>query len=159
MNNSNIKDIYTSFKYVLSGCRTLYDSLFFAQYYIKANPECTSLINGMIHGKNYEKIYDFRNMMNILNILDKFKTRNEIDEYINNNLRDNYDYAQMNALLRLGRTKMYNKENKEEENTNSIITLHTHTNDNLINLINPDKEDDGISNILSSSTVFDSFNN
>ena len=28
--------------------------------FIKINPECKNLINGMIHGKHYEKISDFR---------------------------------------------------------------------------------------------------
>jgi len=62
-------EIYTKFKHILSGCRTIYDALYFAQYYIKNNPEYKSLINGMIHGKHYEKITDFRTISNILNIL------------------------------------------------------------------------------------------
>lgn len=136
MNNNNLKEIYIRYKNILSGCRTLYDALYFAQYFIKINPDCKILINGMIHGKHYEKVNDFRSIANTLNILNEFKTRNEIDEYINTNIKDNYDYAQINALIRIGRTKTYN--NNNNNNMHELLTLHKDINTNLDNLLNTD---------------------
>lgn len=116
----NYKDIYEKFSNVLSGCRTIYDALFFAQYYIKNNPEYSQLINSMIHGKHYEKITDFRTMANILKTLNNFETRNEIDTFINTSIKDNLDYSQLNALLRLGKNKTYIKQNIQ--NDTSIVS-------------------------------------
>ena len=129
-------EIYTKFKHILSGCRTIYDALYFAQFYIKNNPEYKSLINGMIHGKHYEKITDFRSIANILNILNNFESRNDIDSYINTNInKDNFDYAQINALLRLGKTKTYTQ-NKPEVISNNISILSSNINKNINELIN-----------------------
>ena len=129
-------EIYTKFKHILSGCRTIYDALYFAQFYIKNNPEYKSLINGMIHGKHYEKITDFRSIANILNILNNFETRNDIDNYINSNInKDNFDYAQINALLRLGKTKTYIQVKQKEVSTN-ISILSDNIDKNISELIN-----------------------
>ncbi len=134
---NNLKDVYIKFSNVLSGCRTLYDALFFAQFYIKNNPEYKSLINGMIHGKHYEKITDFRSIANILNILNNFETRNDIDNYINTNIsKDNFDYSQINALLRLGKVKTYSQKNIVEEKSNNISILSNNVNKHITNLIN-----------------------
>ncbi len=137
-NNNNFKDIYIRFKNVLSGCRTIYDALYFAQYFIKLNPECKNLINGMIHGKQYEKISDLRTIAHILSTLNEIKTRNEIDEYINTNIKDNFDYAQINSFIRLGRTKTYNKPNDTEKidsKSDEIFKLDMSTNNNLSGLM------------------------
>ena len=100
MNNNELKQIFFKFKNILSGCRTIYDSLYFAQDIINKHPESKFLINGMIHGKIYDKILDFRTVAQTLNILNEFESRNEINEYINNNLKDNYDYIQIDAFMR-----------------------------------------------------------
>jgi len=131
INNRNLKNIYIKFSNVLSGCRTIYDALFFAQFYIKNNPECKSMINGMIHGKHYEKVIDFRSVANILKILNDFETRNDIDNYIDENInKDNFDYSQLNSLLRLGRTKTYIKQNNSD-----MSEVTENINKNLVNLI------------------------
>jgi hypothetical protein len=132
--NNNLKHIYIRYKNVLSGCRTIYDALYFAQYFIKLNPECKNLINGMIHGKQYEKISDLRTIAHILSTLNDLKTRNKIDEYINLNIKDNFDYAQINSFIRLGRTKSYDKSN-DIEKIDEIFKLDINTNNNLIDLI------------------------
>ena len=133
-NNNNLKDIYIRYKNVLSGCRTIYDALYFAQHFIKINPECKNLINGMIHGKQYEKISDLRSIAQILSTINEMKTRNDIDEYINTNIKDNFDYAQINSFIRLGRTKTYDKP-IENEKTDEIFKLDMNTNNNLNDLM------------------------
>lgn len=135
MDNNNLKNIYIRYKNILSGCRTIYDSLYFAQYFIKINPECKNLINGMIHGKYYEKVLDFRTIANTLNILNEFNTRNEIDEYINNNIKDNFDFIQINALIRLGR----NKNISNNITNNKIFKFDKNIDNNLNSLLNINK--------------------
>ena len=144
--NDNLKDIYIRYKNVLSGCRTIYDALYFAQYFIKLNPECKNLINGMIHGKQYEKISDLRTIAHILSTLNELKTRNEIDEYINLNIKDNFDYAQINSFIRLGRTKSYEKlnENEKQNETDEIFKLDMSTNNNLNELISNNISDNNL---------------
>lgn len=159
-NNNNYKDIYLKFSNVLSGCRTLYDALYFAQYYIKNNPEHKSLINSMIHGKHYEKITDFRTMANILKMLNNFQTRNEIDTYINTSInKDNLDYSQLNSLLRLGKNKTYIKQNNND--INDLNILSENINKNLINLIdkksNENSEDTNNSDIYNNIEIIEKF--
>ena len=115
MNNNELKQIFLKFKNILSGCRTIYDSLYFAQDIINKHPETKFLINGMIHGKIYDKVLDFRTVAQTLNILNEFESRNEINEYINNNLKDNYDYIQIDAFMR---TLKYKKNISINDNDN-----------------------------------------
>ena len=79
-----MNEIYIRYKHILSGCRTIYDALYFAQYIIKEYPESKKLINGMIHGKTYEKILDFRKVVQTINILNELKLQKDVNEYINN---------------------------------------------------------------------------
>lgn len=139
MEDNNCKDIYLKFSNVLSGCRTIYDALYFAQYYIKTNPEHKILINSMIQGKHYEKITDFRTIANILKMLNNFQTRNEIDAYINISInKDNLDYSQLNSLLRLGKNKTYIKQTNNE----GINIVTENINKNLVCLINKNMTED-----------------
>jgi hypothetical protein len=103
--DDNLIDIYTKFKHILSGCRTIYDSLYFAQDIIQKNPQYKTFINNMIHGKTYEKILDFRKVAQTLNILNEFKLQNEVNEYINNNIKENYDVIQVGTFMRIGKNK------------------------------------------------------
>jgi hypothetical protein len=139
LKNNDLKNIYLRYKNILSGCRTIYDSLYFAQYFIKINPECKNLINGMIHGKYYEKVFDFRSMSNTLNILNECGTRNEVDEYINNNIKDNFDYIQINALIRLGRNKRISNNISNNVLNNKIFKFDKNIDNNLNSLLNINK--------------------
>ena len=94
----HIDEIYLRFKNILSGCRTIYDALYFAKYIISKYPESVKLINGMIHNKSYDKILDYRTIINTLKILDKFDSRQEINDYIEKKERefDSYDPEYVN---------------------------------------------------------------
>ena len=59
----------------------------------------------MIHGKQYERVLDLRTIAQTLNILNEFNSRNEIDTYINENLKNNIDIVQLNAMMRVGKMK------------------------------------------------------
>lgn len=109
----NIRDkkmynAYIKYKNILSGCRTIYDAMYFSQDIIKQYPNLKNLINGMIHGKQYERVLDLRTVAHTLNILNEFNSRNEIDTYINDNLKNNIDIVQLNALMRVGKLKQSN---------------------------------------------------
>jgi hypothetical protein len=138
MNNNELKQIFFKFKNILSGCRTIYDSLYFAQDIINKHPESKFLINGMIHGKIYDKILDFRTVAQTLNILNEFDSRDEINEYINNNLKENYDYIQIDAFMRtlkykknisINDNKIYKFQNNNFVNSNNFITNINNTPD------------------------------
>jgi hypothetical protein len=106
----NIRDkkmynAYIKYKNILSGCRTIYDAMYFSQDIIKQYPNLKNLINGMIHGKQYERVLDLRTIAHTLNILNDLNSRNEIDTYINDNLKNNIDIVQLNALMRVGKLK------------------------------------------------------
>lgn len=96
---------YIKYKNILSGCRTIHDALYFSQEIIKEYPNLKNLINGMIHGKQYERVLDLRTIAQTLNILNEFNSRNEIDTYINENLKNNIDIVQLNAMMRVGKMK------------------------------------------------------
>jgi len=100
-----MNEIYIRYKHILSGCRTIYDALYFAQYIIKEYPESKKLINGMIHGRTYDKILDFRTMVNTLNLLENMETKQDINDYINKNIKENYDFIQTNAMMRISKNK------------------------------------------------------
>jgi hypothetical protein len=144
--DAELKKIYNQYKYILSGCRTIYDSLYFAQDIINKNPKYKNFINGMIHGKTYEKIFDFRSIAHTLNTLNELPTQNDINEYINNNLKDNYDIIQIGTFMRIGKNKnlltcdIPNNDSKIYK-LNNIID--THCNNNPINE-NIDDSDDNI---------------
>jgi len=132
MDNNNLKHIYIKYKNILSGCRTIYDSLYFAQDIINKYPESKHLINGMIHGKSYEKILDFRTVAQTLNILNEYDSRNDINEYINNNLKNNYDIIQIGSLMKIGKHKKLFTElddNKIYKLNNEFSNYKNKTND------------------------------
>jgi hypothetical protein len=156
MNNNELKQIFFKFKNILSGCRTIYDSLYFAQDIINKHPESKFLINGMIHGKIYDKILDFRTVAQTLNILNEFESRNDINEYINNNLKDNFDYIQIDAFMRTLKykknisnidndndNKTYKFQNNNFVNSNNFITDAGNTHDLIAsnNNVNVDNDD------------------
>jgi len=118
MNNfDNNFEIYNVFKNILSGCKTMVDAFYFAEKIIKNNPDLHDFILGMIHNKKYDKSYDIRSMAHTLNQLNLLENRKEIDEFINNNIKNYVDIIQLNSFLRLSKTKQYelneNPENKK----------------------------------------------
>jgi hypothetical protein len=157
--DAELKQIYYQYKSILSGCRTIYDSLYFAQDIINKNPKYKNFINGMIHGKTYEKILDFRSVAHTLNTLNELPTRNDINEYINNNLKDNYDIIQVGTFMRLGKNKniLLNNDNKIYKLNNNIDTH----NDSHIDIINDNAAEniDNIDNIENNEIIDNNENN
>lgn len=139
----HIDEIYLRFKNILSGCRTIYDALYFAKYIISKYPESVKLINGMIHNKTYDKILDYRTIINTLKILDKFNSRQEINDYIEKNIKNDYDYVQLNALMRVGYNKKLLKDDNFKEKMYKISNIYINKN-NTNNADNADNADNAV---------------
>jgi len=143
-----MNEIYIRYKHILSGCRTIYDALYFAQYIIKEYPESKKLINGMIHGRTYDKILDFRTMVNTLNLLENMETKQDINDYINKNIKENYDFIQTNAMMRISKNKKIFIGDKNIDEGKQIYKLNNDI-DNIINnniIDNDNHSDNNIDN-------------
>ena len=101
----NINKAYNIFKNILSGCKTMVDAFYFVDKIIKLCPESRELLIGMIYNKKYDKSFDIRSMAYTLNRLDLLKKRSEVDEFIDNNIKNYLDQVQLNSFLRLSKTK------------------------------------------------------
>ena len=99
----------------------------------------------MIHGKIYEKVFDFRNIAYTLNVLNNFEYRNEINDYINNNLKENYDYIQINAFMRIAKNKKNIINNINNDNKIYKLNIDIY-NDNIINTYNENKSENNENN-------------
>jgi hypothetical protein len=102
----NINKAYNIFKNILSGCKTMVDAFYFVDRIIKLCPESRDLLIGMIYNKKYDKSYDIRSMAHILSQLDLQLYREDIDEFIDKNVKSYVDLVQLNSLIRLSKLKL-----------------------------------------------------
>lgn len=98
-------EIYTVFDNILCGCKTMLDAVYFAQKILKNNMEYKELLIGMIHGRKYDKVLDYRTLAHTLCELNEVEYRNEIDDFIDKNLKNNVDLTQLNSIMRISRIK------------------------------------------------------
>lgn len=103
MNNDEYKYKYNEFSHILSGCRTIIDSYYFAELYIKKNPEMKNLIYSMINGKRYDNILDSVSMINLLEAINNCKYKEDANELMKTCNSD--DNVQKKTLLRLIKNK------------------------------------------------------
>jgi hypothetical protein len=99
------EDKYREFKYIISGCRTLFDAIYFGDLYTKRHPEMKELVNNIINGKRYEKILCFKNMKMLSEKILEEKYREDAEDLINYNAIDKTDLTQIKTLMRLARNK------------------------------------------------------
>jgi hypothetical protein len=102
---NSYEETYIIFNNILSGCRTMLDAFYFAEKIISINPNYKDLLIGMIYNKKYDKVMDMRTIAHMLSELNSLLYREEVDEYINQNMKNNSDNIQMNSFLRFGRNK------------------------------------------------------
>lgn len=114
----NINNAYNVFKEILSGCKTMVDAFYFVDKIIKLCPESQDLLIGMIHNKKYDKSYDIRSMAHILNQLDLQLYREDIDEFIDKNIKIYVDLIQLNSLIRLSKFKSNKIHDKQDKQIN-----------------------------------------
>ena len=58
------------------------DALYFAEKLLKNNVEYKELLIGMIYGRKYDKVLDFRTIAYTLVELNELEYRNDIDDFI-----------------------------------------------------------------------------
>ena len=125
----NIYNAYIIFKNILSGCKTMVDAFYFVDKLIKVYPESRDLLIGMIHNKKYDKSYDIRSMAHILNQLDLQLYREDIDEFIDKNIKSHVDLIQLNSLIRLSKFKQIKIHEVQDVQVN-VTFNHNHDYDN-----------------------------
>ena len=125
----NINKAYNIFTNILSGCKTMVDAFYFVDKIIKLCPESRELLIGMIYNKKYDKSYDIRSMAHILSQLDLQLYREDIDEFIDKNVKSYVDLVQLNSLIRLSKFKSNKVHEKSDTNINLTFTNSLSNND------------------------------
>ena len=123
------EETYIIFNNILSGCRTMIDSFYFAEKLINLNGVNRDLLIGMIHNKKYDKILDLRTIAHTLNQLDIVEYREEVDEFIDKNIKNNIDTIQLNTFLKIGSKKSVKSYNQpKDKNVKIQLSLFNKTN-------------------------------
>lgn len=99
------KNKYVEFSHILSGCRTITDAYFFAEIYLKSNPEMGTLIYSMINGKRYDQVLDLKSIKSALEITNDQKYKEDADEYMENYIQKTSDNIQKKTFNRIIRYK------------------------------------------------------
>lgn len=125
----NINNAYNIFKNILSGCKTMVDAIYFVDKIIKLCPQSRDLLIGMIHNKKYDKSYDIRSMAHVLNQLELQIYREDIDEFIDKNIKSHVDLIQLTSLIRLSKFKPIKIHDVQDKRIN--VTFNNTDNDNI----------------------------
>jgi hypothetical protein len=99
------KNKYVEFAHILSGCRTITDAYFFAEIYIKGNPEMNTLIYSMINGKRYEQVLDLKTIKSTLDVTNEHKYKDDAYEYGENQIQKTNDTVQKKTFSRIIKDK------------------------------------------------------
>ena len=107
---------YIEFSHILSGCRTIIDAYFFAEIYLRSNPEMGMIIYSMINGKKYEQVLDFKSIKSALENINENKYKDDAikcEEIYNQKTNDNIQKKTFNKIIK-------NKPNKPQNVISSI---------------------------------------
>lgn len=99
------KNKYIEFSHILSGCRTIIDAYFFAEIYLRSNPEMSTLIYSMINGKRYDQILDLKSMKSSLETTNDQKYKEDANEYCENYVEKTSDSIQKKTFNRILKNK------------------------------------------------------
>jgi hypothetical protein len=134
------------------------DSFYFAEKIINSSNINKELLIGMIHNKKYDKILDMRTVAHTLNQLDAVEYREDVDDFIDKNIKNNIDTTQLNTFLKIGAKKcikihtvqkdknikiplsLFNKISKFDEITNKNLITKRCPHCNIIRKIPVDTE-------------------
>ena len=114
--------IYNKFKYILSGCRTMNDALYFGGKIINKYPNKKNLINSMIYSKLYQDCIDMRTIVSSLEIINKYN-KNDTDNYVKTLLKNSVSDIQHKAITRTSNQKNNNKTKQINNRKTTHITL------------------------------------
>lgn len=96
---------YIQFKHVLSGCRSILDAYYFADLYIKKNPEMKNIIYSMINGKRYDNVLDFRTIKNVLYDISSTQYQEDATIIADKITKKTTDATQLKTLMRIVKAK------------------------------------------------------
>lgn len=99
------KNKYVEFSHILSGCRTITDAYFFAEIFLKTNPEMATLIYSMVNGKRYDQVIDLKSIKNALEYINEQKYKEDANENVENYLQKTTDNIQKRTFNRIIRNK------------------------------------------------------
>jgi hypothetical protein len=125
-NKYTFQELYVIFDNILSGCKTMVDAVFFAQKILQNNMEYKELLIGMIHGKSYDKVLDYRTIAHTLCELNDVEYRDDIDDFIDKNLKNNVDTTQLNSIMRISRIKNIRIGTENKNKLNIFNTKDNH---------------------------------
>jgi hypothetical protein len=92
---------YKEFYNILSGCRTIVDAYYFAEIYLKKNPEMKQIIYSMINGKKYDHVIDFRSLKSTLENINTCQYKNQACNTANVYYQKTIDNVQKACLSRI----------------------------------------------------------
>lgn len=136
--NNNIEYKYNQFKHILSGCRTLIDAYMFANIYLQKNPEMEYIIYGMINGKHYEDIFDYKLLSETIHNIISKKYIEETNTIIKDLQNKTIDIIQKKTFNRISKNKIskYNDTDLIQNNSNNIIKKCPHCDNKITANIN-----------------------
>lgn len=120
------KNKYVEFSHILSGCRTITDAYFFAEIYIKSNPEMNTLIYSMVNGKRYDQVLDLKTIKSVLENANEQKYKDDAEEYCENFIQKTNDPIQKKTFNRIVKDKPHKPADmmkKKVESTCDAIVL------------------------------------
>lgn len=106
---------YKEFKYILSGCRTILDAYYFAELYIKKNPDMKNYIYSLVNGKRYESIMDFRTMRLTVEVIDNCQYNEDASNIIDIYSKKTTDGTQKRTLNRISKNKPCKPEQQKKD--------------------------------------------
>jgi len=99
------KNKYVEFSHILSGCRTITDAYYFAEIFLKSNPEMGTLVYSMVNGKRYDHIIDFKSIKTSLETINEQKYKETANEHVENYLQKTSDNIQKKTFNRVTKDK------------------------------------------------------
>jgi hypothetical protein len=100
------KNKYNEFNTILSGCNTILDAHYFAEIYVKYNPEMRTLVHSMINGKRYGYALSFKSMMSGIQLINSFIYKDEADEATDLYTKKTKDIIQLKTLKKISKNKI-----------------------------------------------------
>jgi hypothetical protein len=106
---------YNEFKNILNGCQSIGDAKYFAEIYLKQNPECKKLVYALLNGKSYSNKYDFKTYHNIMIKINKCDFQEDCIQIIN----DLYPNKNENDIQIMTLMRIIN--NKKKKDTDKYV--------------------------------------
>lgn len=129
---------YNEFKNILLGCKNMSDAEYFADLYIKKNPETKKLVMALLHGKKYiSGCRDFRFMQKLIEKCNECQTQDEVIDIIKEHFSHKENNSvQYKTLMRIAKTKKLSLDtfitHNTRESNNKLVFSRKDKSNNII---------------------------